>query len=94
MSYHDPALLRQELAFHKARGLGFDRAWLLTMTVVPQAPTTPGIAESLEYMTYRVMREAYIGEGKPCGLTRECAADAEAHGHGGRGKSRPSRLVA
>jgi hypothetical protein len=77
----EPNDIVARLAEHKRAGTPFDRAWAAVVGAVPQVGRKG--QESAERATWRHMRDAYNGEGKPCRLGQalsddEAASDARA----------------
>ncbi len=74
LACNDPAAVRAALAFRKAHGVPFSRAWS-EVVGVPAAPRIGHEDEvSVERWTYDRFRECYEDTGRPIHLAREEAA--------------------
>ncbi len=72
LACNDPAAVRAALAFRKAHGVPWERAWSEVVGAVPAAPRVGHEDEvSVERFAYTAFREAYLDLGSPIGLARE-----------------------
>ncbi len=75
LACNDPAAVRAALAFRKAHGVPWERAWSEVVGAVPAAPRIgSGEDPTCERFAYTAFREAYLDLGSPIGLAREDAA--------------------